>query len=213
MIKFAFIAAMSAFAITPASAAVYMTEGAFDAANPVSSTLTFNGVGLGTNQGPVYSQGGVTFTGNALLLIGTSFWGSVNSLADNAFNGSIQADFAATDAVGFYFASNYGNGTPVALTVFNGATQVFASTLTGGGVQTAFSFFGLDGVGPITRFRLNSAGTGGFVSVGPITFASNGAVPEPASWALMIAGFCLVGSALRKGYGRRRKPSVSVSFA
>jgi hypothetical protein len=34
------------------------------------------------------------------------------------------------------------------------------------------------------------------------------AVPEPASWALMIAGFGLVGSAMR-----RRKPSVSVSFA
>jgi PEP-CTERM motif len=40
-----------------------------------------------------------------------------------------------------------------------------------------------------------------------------GAVPEPASWALMIAGFGLVGSALRKGNGRRRKPSVSVSYA
>jgi PEP-CTERM motif len=39
-----------------------------------------------------------------------------------------------------------------------------------------------------------------------------GAVPEPASWALMIAGFGLVGSALRKGNGRRRKPSVSVSY-
>lgn len=38
--------------------------------------------------------------------------------------------------------------------------------------------------------------------------AGIGAVPEPASWALMIAGFGLVGSAMR-----RRKPSVSVSFA
>jgi PEP-CTERM motif len=35
-----------------------------------------------------------------------------------------------------------------------------------------------------------------------------GAVPEPASWALMIAGFGLVGSAMR-----RRKPSVSVRYA
>jgi PEP-CTERM motif len=37
---------------------------------------------------------------------------------------------------------------------------------------------------------------------------ATGAVPEPASWALMIAGFGLVGSAMR-----RRKPSVSVSYA
>jgi hypothetical protein len=32
----------------------------------------------------------------------------------------------------------------------------------------------------------------------------NGAVPEPASWALMIAGFGLVGGALRNAKGRRR---------
>jgi PEP-CTERM motif/Lectin C-type domain len=46
--------------------------------------------------------------------------------------------------------------------------------------------------------------SGGYV----VEYSSNAAVPEPASWALMIAGFGLVGSAMR-----RRKPSVSVSFA
>ncbi len=39
-----------------------------------------------------------------------------------------------------------------------------------------------------------------------------GAVPEPASWALMIAGFGLTGGALRKTNGRRRA-RVTVTYA
>jgi PEP-CTERM motif len=38
------------------------------------------------------------------------------------------------------------------------------------------------------------------------------AVPEPASWALMLGGFGLVGSAFRRGNGRRRA-KVAVTFA
>lgn len=48
-------------------------------------------------------------------------------------------------------------------------------------------------------------GFGGVVPP-PVT----GAVPEPASWAMMISGFGLVGGAMR---ARRRKGSVTVSFA
>jgi PEP-CTERM motif len=40
----------------------------------------------------------------------------------------------------------------------------------------------------------------------------SGGVPEPASWALMIAGFGLTGAALRKSNGRRRA-KVTVSYA
>jgi PEP-CTERM motif len=40
--------------------------------------------------------------------------------------------------------------------------------------------------------------------------AGAGAVPEPASWMLMIAGFGLVGGAMRRGKGRQRQPSRTV---
>jgi PEP-CTERM motif len=40
-----------------------------------------------------------------------------------------------------------------------------------------------------------------------------GAIPEPASWALMILGFGLVGGALRSANERRRKSSVRVTYA
>ena len=40
------------------------------------------------------------------------------------------------------------------------------------------------------------------------SFTPSGAVPEPASWALMIVGFGLTGGAMR-----RRKPSTKIAFA
>lgn len=46
----------------------------------------------------------------------------------------------------------------------------------------------------------------GATYTGPLFFASTGAVPEPASWAMFIGGFGLVGAGMR----RRR---TSVSFA
>jgi hypothetical protein len=46
----------------------------------------------------------------------------------------------------------------------------------------------------------------GFVGSGPIrSIATTGAIPEPATWAMLIAGFGLVGTALR----RRRQTPVS----
>jgi choice-of-anchor C domain-containing protein len=54
-------------------------------------------------------------------------------------------------------------------------------------------------------FLSNNNGTNAGVLLDDV---SVNAVPEPASWALMIMGFGLVGSAVR-----RRKPTVRVSFA
>jgi hypothetical protein len=43
-----------------------------------------------------------------------------------------------------------------------------------------------------------SLGNNSLVEGGQLFFLSNAAVPEPASWAMMIAGFGLVGSAMRR---------------
>ena len=44
---------------------------------------------------------------------------------------------------------------------------------------------------------------------GQLTFSPNAAVPEPATWAMMLVGFAAVGAALR----RRRKETVRVRYA
>jgi hypothetical protein len=43
---------------------------------------------------------------------------------------------------------------------------------------------------------------------GPVTPGGTGAVPEPANWAMMIAGFGMIGGAMRS-----RRSKTSVSFA
>jgi hypothetical protein len=49
--------------------------------------------------------------------------------------------------------------------------------------------FGVNQIGQVTGYYLDDTGLHGFIGT---------AVPEPASWALMIAGFGLVGGALRR---------------
>ncbi|MCE7797828.1 PEPxxWA-CTERM sorting domain-containing protein [Sphingobium sufflavum] len=144
-----------------------------------------------------FTKDGITISGSAIHAVSTHFWGSVDSILANQFNGFIEVDFAATSAIGFYVAGGYGSS-PIGISLYNGATQIYSGTPIVGGVHDSFSFFGVDGIGSITRLRLDSAGvTDGFASLGPISFVSTGAVGEPATWAMMLFGFGAVGYAMR----------------
>ena len=71
-------------------------------------------------------------------------------------------------------------------------------------------FFGFRVTGaPVAKVRVTAAAVGqDFIAFDNLTFVTAGAaVPEPASWALMIAGFGGVGAALR-----RRKPPVAAQL-
>jgi hypothetical protein len=192
--------ALMATASTAASAATYISAATFAAAHPGATTVTFTGItpDLVPLTSP-YTKDGVTFSAAHLFATSGNFWGDHDALLDNAFNGYLTASFAPTTAVGFYFASDYYAGTPIAITLLNGATQVYSGTVTGGGTYSGFSFFGIDGVGTFDQLKIDAAGTDGFASLGPISFSSGvGAVPEPATWALMILGFGAAGVALRR---------------
>ena len=67
------------------------------------------------------------------------------------------------------------------------------------------TFLGNSYTGTVDEVRIN--GQNGFSVFDDVTYAS-GAVPEPAAWALMLAGFGLVGGAMR-----RRQQSVRVTYA
>lgn len=192
-------ALLLAGAASQVSAATYSTQASFLSANPGTTLTSFTGLAPSTldNVSEPYTVGALTFNGLDLYTVSTAFWGSVDSLLDNRFNGFINVTLPSSNAVGFYFASSYSGGTSIDFTAWNGVTQVASQTLTGGGTLDSFAYFGIDGVGPITSFTLNSAPySSGFASIGEI---SNGAVvPEPASWALMIVGFGLVGFAMRR---------------
>ena len=62
-------------------------------------------------------------------------------------------------------------------------------------------------------FSIDFGGTAGNTGYDNITFGSDvavGAVPEPATWAMMLLGFGFVGGALRSA---KRKQKVTVSYA
>lgn len=73
--------------------------------------------------------------------------------------------------------------------VLDGSGTLFGTTIFGG----ASISNGLGGHGAI--FRFSNAATAG-------TFSGTPAVPEPASWAMLIAGFGLTGAALRRRRAR-----------
>jgi hypothetical protein len=89
---------------------------------------------------------------------------------------------------------------------FNDGTQQSAAiTNYGSGAQ----FFGIRNfANPITSITLNNPNDIMGLDDIRVTFASQSAVPETATWGMMIAGFGMMGAALRT-----RRRSTTVSFA
>ncbi len=134
--------------------------------------------------------------------------------------------FALPSSVTPDFASELGFGVAdVSIRRTGGVTQSTVSDVSfffgieGGGFTTDFD--DLRGAqlftGPNTSptFRLGNFDLSRFDDAGNLTFAGNltiadlaAAVPEPATWALMILGFGAVGAALR-----RRRVTTRISFA
>lgn len=78
-----------------------------------------------------------------------------------------------------------------------------------GTTQTSAGLLSLSGIGNISRVNLVSLDNDP-TTMDDLTFGDVvgvGAVPEPAAWAMMLAGFGLVGSAMR------RRSKVAVTFA
>ncbi len=68
--------------------------------------------------------------------------------------------------------------------------------------------YSLSDVDPFDNFYDFTRGVdGGLINVGTGPIVTPGGVPEPAAWAMMLAGFGLVGGAMR------RRQKVSVSYA
>ena len=184
---------------TPFSAATTPIIALPNSGSPVqSSTGTVN-----------YYQGNVA--GQAVGPVVTPGTGSFISI----LNGSYSVAFTGVQVFSFVFGGldSYNSVTLRFLDLMTNTmvTQVRSGTQICGGAANVGCALGSTG-----RVTYDFGGTGILTSV---TFASAtpafeidqlaSAVPEPAAWALMILGFGIVGSALR----RRRRTQVRFNFA
>ncbi|GGE16275.1 hypothetical protein GCM10011529_23330 [Polymorphobacter glacialis] len=206
---------MKLFAITAAAA---LAMGA-SAASAAVITLDFEGIG---NQNPVgnfYAGQGIVFSADTLALVDADDGGSGNFGNEpspntimfflNANNAILNYADGFTTGFSFFYTSSTAaavsvwdgiNGTGNLLGTLNLLAQ-YTDGCTGdpSGTFCNFSAIGIDFAG--TARSINFGGTANQTGFDDITFGSatpGGGVPEPASWAMLIAGFGLTGAAMRR---------------
>jgi PEP-CTERM motif len=90
-----------------------------------------------------------------------------------------------------------GDNVDVTIAIYDASDNLLESYVvanSGGNIATPNSFIGFSrATADISKYKLSA----GYIAVWDLT-TTGAAVPEPASWALMIAGFGLTGAAMRR---------------
>lgn len=190
------------------------------AASAAVIVLDFDGVAGPSNSTTVggFYNGGVSGDGNTGTNYGVDF--TANALAINSYNGNsepnpgilfflsggaVTIDYAPGFTTGFSF--NYSSNSNASITVYDGlggtgnvlATLSLSNNFVNGCGYCAWDPIGVSFAG-IAK-SIDFAGGANFVGYDNITFGSataGGGVPEPASWAMLIAGFGLTGAVMRR---------------
>lgn len=195
-------------------------------AGPV--TLTFEGVGNVASVNDFYNGGtdsqghsgvnyGINFSSNSLGLIDGAAGGSGNTGNDPSGvtnlifldGGAATMNVAAGFDTGFSFY--YAAASTGSVTVYDGLNGTGNILATLSLAATPNNYYEWASVGVTFDGIARSVDFGGaanFIAFDNITLGAatpgSGAVPEPASWAMMLGGFGLVGGAMR-----RRKAKIS----
>jgi len=158
----------------------------------LSSTTTITG----------FTFGGWTFAGDTITSVD---WG-ISSSVDYAISGTASLAKGSGGTNGFGY-DVYEYGSSIAPLTLAAGTYYFGLQ-NAGTSQGNLAFWDVNN-GPSVAFENQIGNVNGYLVPGTNSAAFtllSGSVPEPASWALMLGGFGLVGGAMR----RRR---ASVSFA
>ncbi|CAM3290694.1 hypothetical protein SPAN111604_14870 [Sphingomonas antarctica] len=165
-----------------------------------------------------------TVTGNDVLVLNTNY--VENGITFNAFEGSNALDITGSGntgpADGLYqdvatvagrsynlsFALGNGSDAPqgatyllpssIGLTIGGGVAQNFTNAaISPNGINWAIQNYRFTATGSTTRvaFTNNTPGGDNYAGLDAVSLT---AVPEPASWALMLGGFGLMGGAMRR---------------
>jgi len=186
------------------------------AANAAIVVLDFEGLANGAPVGNFYAPD-YTFSPATLALIDGDAGGTGNFANEPSpstimfFLDSNNAVLNATNGFTTGFSFYYSSSTAATVNVYDGANatgNILASiSLAAQGFDNCSgdpngSFCNWSPIGVSfsgTAFSIDFGGTANQTGYDNITFGSkNPGIPEPAAWAMMLAGFGLVGSAMRR---------------
>lgn len=126
-----------------------------------------------------------------LLELNANRFGSVSQTVAGLVTG-------ATYKFGWAYAGRNGGGAQL-LDVFVNGSKVAQNSSNGSFAGWHDNALNFTATGPSAKIMFSSVNAGGNQSYGNlITGVSVGGVPEPASWAMMIAGFGMIGFAVRR---------------
>lgn len=199
-------------------------------ANAQVTVLDFEGVDNLAPVGDFYASQGFTFSGDTLALVDGDEGGSGNIANEPSgktvmfFLDSNNAILNANNGFSNGFSFFYSSATAATVSVYdglNGTGNVLASlnlvaqntnNCSGDPTGTFCNWTAVGATFAGVGRSINFGGTANFTVYDDITFGSptpGGAVPEPATWALMILGMGAIGGAMR----RRRTTNASARLA
>jgi hypothetical protein len=180
---------------------VFTDKASFDAAVTAPGVDTFNDlVVMPYPASLTRSAGGYTYTvsspdGMYGAGVPGDAWLSNNTLTQpmtfSNFSGGVTAfggNFFGSDVSGLFVP-----GTSVTLTANDGTTSTFTLNNT-----TTNTFLGFTSTAALVNVTLNSGGTSYWPTANNLTLAMAAPVPEPGSYAMLLAGVALVGVARRR---------------
>ena len=191
----------------PAVAAI-VPVASYDMLNGTSGTFrywdaSYNGTGATTTDGAALSGGTGDLTDG---IIASASWYLVENGAGTGPWVGWNGELVSNPVLTFYFAGNptitslslhidnvgFGNVSAPAEILINGVSTAFTAPTPG--TTGWINITGLNLVGGSHTVQIKQSNQWAFVS--EVTFGSS--VPEPGSWATMIAGFGLVGATMRR---------------
>jgi hypothetical protein len=200
------LAISALFAVGNAQAAITMvnSQGAFSSLGTITQNTNFDSYGSGWSYpGSPFTVGDLTFVEGGQNLIGgqTGYNFTRNALTDNQVRGTTTNIAGQYDLFGFNAANFYNAGVATFDFITNLGSYQYLQSVPNG--AQGFGFFGFAaGAGEyFTSFRFSGAGATGVTDV---QLGNVSPVPEPETYAMLLAGFGLMA-----GIARRRKKQLA----
>lgn len=195
--------------------------GTFSVASASATTITFENLPNNVNIPNNYAD--LTWTNiNALNTTGFSASGYVNGVQSGSFvayNAAGQAGSITSTSSPFtlnsgFFAGAWNDGLLVTAVGFVDGIQTYSKSFTVDTARASLQTFDWTGLSMVTFNSVGGvnhgySGVGTQFSLDNLTVNEVPAVPEPATWALMLVGFGMAGAGIRA----RRTHALRITYA